>query len=32
VDTADDLRRLRAELATAGGGPARTAAFVRELA
>ena len=31
VDTAADLRRLRAEL-RAGGGPARTAAFVRELA
>ena len=31
VDTEADLRRLRAELA-AGGGPARTAAFVRELA
>jgi rSAM/selenodomain-associated transferase 1 len=32
VDTAADLDRLRAELATAGGGPARTAAFVRDLA
>jgi rSAM/selenodomain-associated transferase 1 len=32
VDTEADLRRLRAELATAGPGPARTTAFVRELA
>jgi uncharacterized protein len=32
VDTEADLRRLRAELAAAGTGPARTAAFVRELA
>jgi rSAM/selenodomain-associated transferase 1 len=32
VDTGADLRRLRTELAAAGaGGPARTAAFVREL-
>jgi rSAM/selenodomain-associated transferase 1 len=32
VDTEADLRRLRDELAVAGGGPTRTAAFVRELA
>jgi uncharacterized protein len=32
VDTEADLRRLRAELATAGAGPARTTAFVRQLA
>jgi rSAM/selenodomain-associated transferase 1 len=32
VDTEADLRRLRAELATVGSGPARTAAFVREIA
>jgi rSAM/selenodomain-associated transferase 1 len=31
VDTADDLRRLRAEVATAGEGPARTVAFLRTL-
>jgi hypothetical protein len=30
VDTEADLRRLRRELATTSGGPARTAAFVRE--
>jgi rSAM/selenodomain-associated transferase 1 len=32
VDTEADLHRLRDELAVAGAGPARTAAFVRELA
>jgi uncharacterized protein len=32
VDTAADVRRLRAELAEGGGGPMRTAAFVRTLA
>jgi len=31
VDTEADLRRLRRELATTSSGPARTAAFVREL-
>ena len=31
VDTADDLRRLQAEVATAVDGPARTAAFLRTL-
>jgi rSAM/selenodomain-associated transferase 1 len=31
VDTEADLRRLREELALSGRGPARTAAFVREL-
>jgi rSAM/selenodomain-associated transferase 1 len=32
VDTEADFRRLRAELITGGAGPARTVAFVRELA
>jgi uncharacterized protein len=31
VDTEDDLRRLRAEVTTAGEAPARTAAFLRSL-
>jgi glycosyltransferase A (GT-A) superfamily protein (DUF2064 family) len=32
VDTAADLRRLQAEVAGAGDGPPRTAAFLRTLA
>lgn len=32
VDTEADLRRLRAELSAGAAGPARTAAFLRELA
>jgi uncharacterized protein len=31
VDTAGDLRRLRAEMATSGDVPTRTAAFLRSL-
>jgi glycosyltransferase A (GT-A) superfamily protein (DUF2064 family) len=31
VDTASDLERLRADMRAAGGGPARTLAFVRSL-